>query len=300
MTTVFISYSHKDKEYALKLVEDMRRQGIESWIDNRIEFGDEWPRAIQENLERSKAMVIIMSSSSFSSKWVHNELIFAENRGKIILPLLLEGDVWLNLSSTQYADVRGGKFPPDIFYNKIKQITQRTAVSSLQPKLPNEQLPASEELALIDRIARYLKSAIINRQKQMPIIGLYKINFIFPIEKFSLYGHTISFEISDTALLKKYDPYIHADYQVRIEALEKRLNKEKKNIDPVTGKPVEDWIGSLFNYSMPRSDIEKKLNLYLNANFNREPSDGELRELAKRMVQIHKEHHIPISAIKIT
>ena len=38
MAHVFISYSHKDKEYARKLADELKRRGIDAWIDDRIDY----------------------------------------------------------------------------------------------------------------------------------------------------------------------------------------------------------------------------------------------------------------------
>ena len=50
MAHVFISYSHKDKEYARKLADELKRWGIDAWIDDRIDYGTTWPHVIQENI----------------------------------------------------------------------------------------------------------------------------------------------------------------------------------------------------------------------------------------------------------
>ena len=39
MPEVFVSYSHKDSEYAQRLADELRRYAIDVWIDDRIDYG---------------------------------------------------------------------------------------------------------------------------------------------------------------------------------------------------------------------------------------------------------------------
>jgi len=53
MSHIFISYSHKDTEYAHALAEHLQSMGFPVWIDDHIDFGSQWPREIQKQLETS-------------------------------------------------------------------------------------------------------------------------------------------------------------------------------------------------------------------------------------------------------
>lgn len=39
MSHIFISYSHKDSEYAHKLADALKEAGFEVWIDGRSDYG---------------------------------------------------------------------------------------------------------------------------------------------------------------------------------------------------------------------------------------------------------------------
>ncbi len=121
MPDIFISYSHKDSEYAHQLAQTLRRQGLDVWIDDRIDYGEHWPRVIQENLTNCRLFVVVMSTNAFNSMWVQNEVSFAQESNKPIFPLLLEGRVWLSLASMQYVDVRNGVMPPAKFAERLKR-----------------------------------------------------------------------------------------------------------------------------------------------------------------------------------
>jgi hypothetical protein len=136
MPDVFISYSHKDSAYAHQLAEALRRQGLDVWIDDRIDYGEHWPRIIQENLTSCRIFVVVMSTNAFNSTWVQNEVSFAQESNKLIFPLLLEGRVWLSLASMQYVDVRSGAMPSQKFADRLKAALQQP-VSAVAPSKAN-------------------------------------------------------------------------------------------------------------------------------------------------------------------
>ncbi len=116
---VFISYSHKDVDYARKLATELRKHSIEVWMDDRIDFGTQWPRVIQENLEASAAVIVIMSTNAYKSDWVQSEVSFAQAEKKTIFPILLEGKAWVPLAATQYVDARTGDLPPQSYFKRV-------------------------------------------------------------------------------------------------------------------------------------------------------------------------------------
>jgi threonyl-tRNA synthetase len=92
MGYIFISYSHKDKEYVHKLQEALQKEDFDAWIDDRIDYGDEWLKVIEKHLDECGAFIIVMSKSSYESDMVQNELTRAREKKKPIFPLLLEGE----------------------------------------------------------------------------------------------------------------------------------------------------------------------------------------------------------------
>ena len=124
MSHIFISYSHKDSEYAHKLADSLQERGLAAWIDDRIDYGTRWPRVIQEHVDTCSAFIVIMTPNSYESEWVQNELTRAKRKHKSIFPLLLEGsEPWLSVEATQYCDVRTGELPPVDFYVRLASMT---------------------------------------------------------------------------------------------------------------------------------------------------------------------------------
>ena len=125
MSHIFISYSHKDTEYVEKLEAKLIEEGFNVWIDHRIDFGSQWPKAIQDALDACDAFIVVISENSYESKWVQNEVSRADRKGKPFFPLLLQGDAWLAIEALQYVDVRDGSLPPEKFLNRLSSVTPR-------------------------------------------------------------------------------------------------------------------------------------------------------------------------------
>ena len=125
MGHIFISYSHKDKDYVHRLQDALQAEGFEVWIDDRIDYGDEWPMVIQDRLDACDAFILVATEDSYKSKWVQKEVTRAQRINKPFFPLLLNGNPWLSIESTQYADVRDKSLPPEKFYKRLAGATPR-------------------------------------------------------------------------------------------------------------------------------------------------------------------------------
>lgn len=290
MTHVFISYSHKDKEYARQLADELNRRGIDVWIDNRIEYGDVWTRVIQENLERCQAMILIMTANAYNSEWVQNELAFAQQIRKPILPLLLEGRSWLSLASTQHADVQGGKMPPESFYERVKRHLGRSKVTA-QPKVERQSPQVSaEEVRLRTLIFYYLKEAIESEQHRTWQIGMFKVicDRAFETKRES---YMLGCEITNENLLRQYDPQTYTEYKANREILDNNRNKLQKQ-----GASLKTILNT---YTAPLVDLLRRLNLSAGNTWMHKPTDAELQRAAEQLIHVHKVHHIPMNAIKV-
>jgi formylglycine-generating enzyme required for sulfatase activity len=139
---IFISYSHKDTDYAHALAENLQSLGFDVWIDERLDYGSQWPQELQKRLDTCSAFILIMSPRSYTSEWVQSELQRAKRKSKPVFPLLLEGDEpWLAVESTQYFDVRGDVLPDSKFYSAVKNvITPTPRAATLQR--PKKQMKA--------------------------------------------------------------------------------------------------------------------------------------------------------------
>lgn len=113
--STFISHSSRDKEFALKLSNALRSNGIEVWIDEySLNAGDNIVEKIQEGLHASDSLIPILSKNYVESKWAMQELSFASARAltqksiRIIPVLIEECDIPIFLRDRLYADFRQG------------------------------------------------------------------------------------------------------------------------------------------------------------------------------------------------
>lgn len=83
--------SRGDTESALALHTALEQAGVDSWIDTAdIRGGSNWLRDITEALIASKIVVLLLSSHSNKSQFVHNEITIANEEKKAILPIMIE------------------------------------------------------------------------------------------------------------------------------------------------------------------------------------------------------------------
>ena len=81
------------------------------WTDKGIPFGAEWARTIEGKLRECVVFVPVMSPRSREAEWVGKEILLALTLKKPILPLLLDGDRFMELLDRQDEDVSGGHMP---------------------------------------------------------------------------------------------------------------------------------------------------------------------------------------------
>lgn len=87
--SAFISYSREDSEFALRLARDLKAAGASVWIDQLdIKPGAAWDNAIEDALIASPWMLLVLSPGSSRSNNVRNEISFALEQGKIVIPVL--------------------------------------------------------------------------------------------------------------------------------------------------------------------------------------------------------------------
>jgi TPR repeat protein len=105
----FVSYSRNDSEFALRLVKDLTIAGASVWLDQvHLVAGQRWDRAIEIALAGCSCMLVILSPAAVASENVMDEISFAIDERKEIIPVLY-GDcaVPLRLRRFQNIDFRG-------------------------------------------------------------------------------------------------------------------------------------------------------------------------------------------------
>jgi hypothetical protein len=109
----FFSYSREDSEFALRLASDLRAAGSSVWIDQLdIGPGQLWDRAVQTALERCPSVLIILSPASVNSDNVMDEVSFALDQKKELIPVLYRDcDIPFRVRRFQHLDFRSNYEP---------------------------------------------------------------------------------------------------------------------------------------------------------------------------------------------
>ena len=106
---LFLSYSRKDQDFALRLAADLREAGLPIWVDQiDIRPSERWDRITEGALRQSPAMVLILSPRSTISDMVLDEIAVAADAGKIIIPVMMEAAALpLRIARLQFIDATG-------------------------------------------------------------------------------------------------------------------------------------------------------------------------------------------------
>ncbi len=93
MPRIFISHSSKNTQYSNKINDWLDSNGFElSFLDydkeSGIPVGADWERVLYDEIERSQAIIIILTPDWQASKWCFSEYTQARALGKAIYPLI--------------------------------------------------------------------------------------------------------------------------------------------------------------------------------------------------------------------
>jgi hypothetical protein len=105
----FLSYSRSDEAFALRLAKDLRERGVGIWVDQLdIRPSEQWDRAIERAVRDCRGMVVILSPRSVLSNNVADEISFAIDNSKSVMPVMIEKCVLpLRITRMQVIDATG-------------------------------------------------------------------------------------------------------------------------------------------------------------------------------------------------
>jgi hypothetical protein len=119
---VFISYSHKDKEWLEKLKtwlsELEKKDLIKIWDDTEIKAGDLWKEEINKSLSAAKAAVLLVTQNFLASDFIRNDelpplLEAAATRGVKILWIAVSESTVRDTDISRYQAVNDPYHPLD-------------------------------------------------------------------------------------------------------------------------------------------------------------------------------------------
>ena len=111
---VFVSYSHKDTDYVLPLIESLKKIGCRVWFDAGLAVGVEWMNTIAEHLEECSAFLFVMTDDSAESPYCLDEVAFARTNDKPSCVISVSPDMkvpdGLGLMISRFSSVRAYEY----------------------------------------------------------------------------------------------------------------------------------------------------------------------------------------------
>src|SRR5215204_3756308 len=88
MADVFISYAHKDENFARKLRDRLEEHKRKTWIDEEdIPLTTEWQKEVFAGIESADTFAFIISPDSIESNFCRMELVHAVQNNKRLAPI---------------------------------------------------------------------------------------------------------------------------------------------------------------------------------------------------------------------
>lgn len=91
-TSVFVSYSRTEQEYAKQVIGLLESAGFAVWWDGMLKPGVTYVETTEQALEGAKAVVVLWSQTSITSNWVRDEAMSGRTRNCLV-PISLDGSI---------------------------------------------------------------------------------------------------------------------------------------------------------------------------------------------------------------
>jgi TolB-like protein len=105
MPDIFLSYTREDQQTAQRFAEAFESQGFSVWWDVTLRSGEAYDQVTEEALRTAKAVVVLWSKKSVTSRWVRAEATLAD-RNRTLVPARIEAcDLPIMFELTQTADL---------------------------------------------------------------------------------------------------------------------------------------------------------------------------------------------------
>jgi TolB-like protein len=86
---IFLSYTREDQATAQRFAEAFEAQGLSVWWDATLRSGEAYDQVTEEALRTAKAVVVLWSKKSVTSRWVRAEATLAD-RNRTLVPATIE------------------------------------------------------------------------------------------------------------------------------------------------------------------------------------------------------------------
>lgn len=104
---IFLSYARTDRAVAHLFADCFEQEGFSVWWDASLHSGETFDEVIEQNLRDSKAVVVLWSPNSVTSRWVRAEATQADRRNKLAPAVIEACDRPLIFELTHAAELEG-------------------------------------------------------------------------------------------------------------------------------------------------------------------------------------------------
>ena len=180
---VFFCYSRTDSDFALRLAKDLRKAGVKLWMDQLdIKPGSHWDASIEKGLNTANCLIIILSPDSISSNNVMDEVSYALEGGKRVIPVLLkECNTPFRLRRLQRIDFTKdynhgfGQLLETLDYSPVSNTDQNTPVDevnladTIARRLMQEAIVKNYRIEKKETVTDVRQNAEVNISPNMPV-----------------------------------------------------------------------------------------------------------------------------------
>jgi TolB-like protein len=166
---IFLSYTREDQATAQHFAEAFEAQGFTVWWDVTLRSGEAYDTVTEEALRTAKAVVVLWSKKSVTSRWVRAEATLAD-RNRTLLPAMIEPcERPIMFELTQTADLSRWKGEEShaawrAFVADVRRFIEAAAATTrpgrppsgqgVNPALPESRLYSIAVLPFINRSGR--------------------------------------------------------------------------------------------------------------------------------------------------
>jgi hypothetical protein len=127
---IFLSYSREDRAAVRHIAESFTAEGFDVWWDAALQSGQTFDEVIEQRLKEAKAVVVLWSPRSVTSRWVRAEATLADRKNKLVPAIIEPCDRPIAFELTHTADLSewtGERTDPKwlAFVNDVEALVHR-------------------------------------------------------------------------------------------------------------------------------------------------------------------------------
>ncbi len=159
---IFISYSHIDNGFALKLSSALEADGYDVFIDNKIPIGNNIYKDIGKGIAKADAVIVVISKASNRSHFVANETVsmlsfLDKGRMPLVIPVVLGTDTQLP------ADINRFNYIVIPYENEKDDSKIRLILAAHDEKIKqDEQEKRKSEEKVKTGLSKYIEDVFVN------------------------------------------------------------------------------------------------------------------------------------------